>query len=69
MTAVAVWDRIPTADELLKARLEEGWQPRPSLLKEGDVIVGHAACVAVKSAERATGDLDIEESRESKSET
>jgi hypothetical protein len=59
VTAVAVWDHIPTPDELLKVRLEEGWQPRPSLLKEGDLIVGHAACVVVKAAERATGDLDI----------
>ncbi|QQS40636.1 MAG: hypothetical protein IPM63_14890 [Acidobacteriota bacterium] len=48
MTAVAVWDHIPTADELLEARLERGWKPTPSRLKEGDIVEGHAACV-VKS--------------------
>ena len=47
MTAVAVWDRIPNADEILSKRLETGWQPKPSRLKEGDKVVGHAACVLV----------------------
>jgi hypothetical protein len=50
VTAVAVWDRIPTADELLQTRLETGWQPRPSVLKEGDVVVGHAACAVLNGA-------------------
>jgi hypothetical protein len=58
--AVAVWDRVPTPDELLKARLEKGWQPRPSLLKEGDVVVGHAACVVVKAVDRDSGNLHSE---------
>jgi hypothetical protein len=30
---------------LLKARLDEGWQPTPSLLKEGNKVMGHAACL------------------------
>jgi hypothetical protein len=50
ITAVAVWDRIPSADELLAKRLESGWQPRPSMLKDGDRVVGHAACAVVDSA-------------------
>jgi hypothetical protein len=40
-----VWDHHPTADELLKVRLNEGWQPTPSLLKDGDKVLGHAACL------------------------
>ncbi|MDQ3818272.1 MAG: hypothetical protein M3362_11430 [Acidobacteriota bacterium] len=44
MTAVAVWDHHPSADELLEARLKAGWTPTPSALKEGDAVLGHAAC-------------------------
>jgi hypothetical protein len=40
-----VWDHRPTADELLAKRLFLGWAPKPSLLKDGDVVEGHAACV------------------------
>jgi hypothetical protein len=42
--AVAVWDHQPNADELLAARLSEGWQPTPSPLRDGNQILGHAAC-------------------------
>ena len=45
MTAVAVWDNQPTADELLARRLQEGWQPTPTRLQEGPRILGHAACL------------------------
>jgi len=45
ITAVAVWDHVPSADEILYARVEEGWQPTPSSLKEGDRVLGHAACL------------------------
>jgi len=34
----------PTADELLRDRLERGWKPTASRLKGGDRILGHAAC-------------------------
>lgn len=44
VTAVAVWDHRPTPDELLDARLARGWVPVPTALKEGNVILGHAAC-------------------------
>ena len=44
ITAVAVWDHRPTPDEILGARMSAGWTPRPSLLKAGDRVVGHAAC-------------------------
>jgi len=42
-----VWDHRPTAAELLEQRLASGWLPRPSLLKEGDVIEGYARCLVV----------------------
>jgi hypothetical protein len=43
-TAVAVWDHRPTPDELLDARIERGWVPEPTATKDGNVILGHAAC-------------------------
>lgn len=45
MTAVAVWDHTPTDKELLDARLADGWQPTPSLLQTGPVVLGYAACL------------------------
>jgi hypothetical protein len=45
VTAVAVWDHRPTDRELLDARLARGWKPTPSGLKEGDKVLGYAACV------------------------
>jgi hypothetical protein len=39
-----VWDHAPSADELLDARVEQGWQPTPTATRNGDVILGHAAC-------------------------
>jgi len=44
VTAVAVWNHRPSADELLEARLARGWSPTPTAMKGGDVILGHAAC-------------------------
>jgi len=37
-----VWDHAPTADELLDARLANGWMPTPTSTKLGDLIYGHA---------------------------
>jgi hypothetical protein len=45
VTAVAVWDKHPTADEILEHRLSQGWKPTASALQAGDEIIGHAACV------------------------
>jgi hypothetical protein len=45
LTAVAVWDHKPSADELLHWRLAGGWQPLTSCLKGGPRIDGHAACL------------------------
>ena len=45
MTAVAVWDHMPGARELLDARLAAGWRPTPTATREGEVILGYAACV------------------------
>ena len=53
MTAVAVWDKHPSADELLEYRLSKGWMPTPSPLKEGDKIEGHAACLIDQAETRA----------------
>jgi len=44
LTAVAVWDHRPTADELLADRVGRGWEPTPTATRDGDVILGHAAC-------------------------
>ncbi len=44
MNSVSVWDHLPTADEMLDARLAAGWVPVPTSTREGDVILGHAAC-------------------------
>jgi hypothetical protein len=44
VTAVAVWDHAPTADELLDARLASGWTPTATAMRDGDRILGHAAC-------------------------
>lgn len=45
MTAVAVWDHRPTPAELLAARLAAGWRPTPTATRDGDVVLGYAACV------------------------
>jgi hypothetical protein len=47
VTAVAVWDHRPSPDELLEERLARGWRPTPTASLDGDVILGHAACLAV----------------------
>jgi len=52
LTAVAVWPRRPTADELLHGRLRRGWKPTPSRLKEGPRVLGHAACLAAAGEQR-----------------
>ncbi|WP_210420075.1 hypothetical protein [Aquisphaera giovannonii] len=45
VAAVAVWDHRPSAGELLGARLGRGWAPTATELIEGDVVLGHAACL------------------------
>ncbi|HEX6625212.1 MAG TPA: hypothetical protein VF064_15980 [Pyrinomonadaceae bacterium] len=42
-----MWDHLPSADEILAGRLAAGWQPTPSALKDGDRVLGHAACAVV----------------------
>lgn len=42
---VAVWEHVPTADELLQARLERGWKPTHSNLNSGEKVLGYAACL------------------------
>jgi hypothetical protein len=43
--AVAIWDHRPSADELLEQRVAAGWRPMTTAMKEGDVVLGHAACL------------------------
>ena len=50
VAAVAVWDHRPTDDELLAARLERGWSPTATPTVDGDVILGHAACLVGRDA-------------------
>ena len=45
MTAVAVWDELPTADTLLQKRLASGWQPTPTDTRDGPKILGHACTI------------------------
>jgi hypothetical protein len=40
-----VWDHLPSADEILDARLAAGWRPLPSALATGPRVLGHAAKV------------------------
>jgi hypothetical protein len=37
-----VWDHLPSADELLSARISRGWQPTPTATQKGPQILGHA---------------------------
>jgi len=55
LTAVAVWDHKPTADELLRRRLAEGWQPTESCVRTGPKILGHAACLTAPSTPAPPG--------------
>ena len=45
IAAVAVWKNQPDADKILEFRLKNGWKPTPSLLKNGEKILGHASCM------------------------
>jgi hypothetical protein len=41
--AVAIWDHVPDADELLARRLDAGWQPTTTATRDGEVVLGFAA--------------------------
>ncbi|MEO6724556.1 MAG: hypothetical protein ABIU20_09380 [Blastocatellia bacterium] len=43
-----MWDHHPTPDELLAVRISEGWQYTVSPLRDGDQVLGHAACLLQK---------------------
>jgi hypothetical protein len=43
--AVAIWDHRPTAAEILDRRVASGWVPTASALKDGQRVLGYAACV------------------------
>ena len=58
MTAVAVFDHVPGAAELLERRLARGWRPTPSALKDGERVLGYAACVATDEHRASPHDED-----------
>ncbi len=43
--AVATWDHLPTAAELLDGRVARGWTPTPSPMRDGPRVLGYAACL------------------------
>jgi hypothetical protein len=43
---VSVWDRRPSADDLLDARVAAGWTPTPTGTVDGPQILGHACKLA-----------------------
>jgi hypothetical protein len=47
--AVAIWDHCPAETELLDARLANGWRPRPTRTRDGDVVLGYAACLTARA--------------------
>jgi hypothetical protein len=55
VTAVAVFDHQPDAAELLARRLERGWRPTPSAFKEGQRILGYAACAVTGEHTKSEG--------------
>jgi hypothetical protein len=55
VTAVAVFDHRPDAAELLARRLERGWRPTPSALKDGERVLGYAACAVTGEHGAAEG--------------
>jgi len=44
--AVAIWDHSPDEAELLERRLADGWRPRATPTRDGDLVLGYAACLA-----------------------
>jgi len=55
ITAVAVWDHVPTAQELLDGRLARRWVPTPSRLKAGDRVLGYAGCMVTNTPHCTSG--------------
>ena len=43
-----MWDHRPNAQELLQKRLDAGWSPTPTATRDGDQVLGYAACVFKK---------------------
>jgi hypothetical protein len=51
IAAEGLADVETTVSEILEVRLASGWLPRESALKDGDRVVGHAACVVTSKSE------------------
>jgi len=52
--AVAIWDHEPDARSLLERRIARGWQPMPTAMRDGDVVLGFAACLRAGKGTMAT---------------
>jgi hypothetical protein len=63
ITAVAVWDHLPAASELLDRRLALGWRPTPTLLRTGERVLGYAACAVTSAPHRPSGPRRMTETR------
>jgi hypothetical protein len=48
--AVAIWDHRPEPSELLDRRVARGWRPEPTRTRQGDVVLGYAACLSLPPA-------------------
>ena len=47
-----MWDHEPTAEQLLATRLAQGWKPTPSMLKDGNQVLGYAGCTVTAAPHR-----------------
>jgi hypothetical protein len=63
VTAVAVWNHQPNADELLADRLARGWKPTPTSVNGHEEILGHAACAIHSPAFSAAAASDASSNR------
>lgn len=61
MAAVAVWDHLPSEDELLDARVARGWEPTATGLKDGAKVLGYAARLEERAEERRRSQARVSE--------
>ena len=47
--ALTIWNRQPTAAEILQRRLATGWTPTPSGTSDGPRVLGYAACAVAEA--------------------
>ncbi|MFL5620246.1 MAG: hypothetical protein ACJ79A_17850 [Gemmatimonadaceae bacterium] len=47
-----MWNHRPVAAELLGDRIGRDWRPTPSRLRDGERVLGYAACVVTDEHRR-----------------